>query len=230
MFCDNNCSHLKSMKEIVEILNYFETKYSVDEWIIDDVYIWPILRKLIAEYFIKDSMAIKGEKVNRSDIIKKILYILKSFKVYFYDYSNNDIINGKRDVCFLMANVSRNIRIEDGKAFSTSADVFYEKCKKELIQTILIEKFDPLDLKLPRYSKSIFYNFFYAIGNLLAVMNNKFAAHSNSLKGFDSFKTDYMSYGLPSNLLQIKYLQKYVQIIKTNARIFEILFRTCLKT
>ena len=95
------------IKQGSDIINSIEEKFPVDEWVIDGIHVWPIIRMKLAfeltGYYTTSAQ-------NKKSLFKKIIIQLKGYTRFLYayirDYSKNAKLNRHIDVIFLSNGVS----------------------------------------------------------------------------------------------------------------------------
>lgn len=145
--------------EILEFIINLESSYPVDQWVIEGIKIWPLLRiriywELFSKYY--KSKSIGERNVNIKKLIR-LLQIFGGFVKYYYAITNDHkknhrLLNKKIDVIFL----------SDGFSFTLINNSWYEKyCNpfidffnKHGIRTFLITP--QREYFIPRHSPSLF--------------------------------------------------------------------------
>jgi len=146
-------------KEIMEFVNEIEECLPVDEWIIDGIHVWPLIRLTFAlgndesnrdatqnETYIK-------ETINR---INGMFSILKGISKYGYAYLRDNKKNSHRD---RLANV---VLLGTGASYDYYKDLWYERFCDPLVSFFNKNNYSTLIMnplnsyRIPRYSSSMF--------------------------------------------------------------------------
>ena len=142
-------------EEIIKIINDIERKFNVDNWIIDDLHVWPLIRiDLMFNLYYTKLPALQNE-VDTYYKIKNAANILKGTLKYLYssiiDYKNNDKLS-KVDVLFISDTDSRVLI--DKKWYNRHCRPFIDYFNNKDIKTISLEKSHRY--LIPRSYKSIY--------------------------------------------------------------------------
>lgn len=177
-------------ENIVLFLNKIESDFNVDRWIIDGVYVWPLIRiDLGTKLTFHDILNYQKEQ---SSFNKKMLFVLNNLKStirYFSsrinDRSKEDTFSQKVDVVFLT----------DGVSYVKIKGVWFEKYCDSL--RIILKDFGISVINLvslnkyyvPRFAPSIFIqpNINFAI--IKSIFRSKFdpVNKNDDLTGYDDF-------------------------------------------
>jgi len=120
------------LKEMISFIEEIETNYHVNEWIIDNIHIWPLIRiNLIFSLATPTYLPLLSSDNNRKRIINKIrtgVSIIGSISSYLYahlmDCKKNAPLTHKYDVIFL----------SDGISYVYLKDAWYERFCDPLIE------------------------------------------------------------------------------------------------
>ena len=149
-----------NIKQQADLISSIEEKFPVDEWVIDGIHVWPIIRWRIFLLLRKQNLR------NNTRREKKLLYavsvsknIPRKIAKYLYaswrDFKHNDKLNRKTDVIFLTHSTCRQLPIR-GRKFDIFIDPLAAKLKERGMTSLVLEM-APNDLYLiPRYNKSVF--------------------------------------------------------------------------
>ncbi|WP_027405953.1 hypothetical protein [Anaerovibrio sp. RM50] len=152
---------MEKYSSIMKALKKIEVDFPVNEWKIDGVEIWPILRVSAQLINSKDN---NEYGKNKRNILKRTYGKICSFLsiirdkalykyIYFKDYSHNDYISEQRDIFFLSYSVYRKAKL-DGKYYFTEIFPFLNVIDNP--SYVIFESTITDTWKLPRYNKSIF--------------------------------------------------------------------------
>jgi hypothetical protein len=187
------------IEDIKHIINKIENNFNVDEWLINDIYVWPLIR--IDNYMRLSFKSLKSKPLNTKSLnfFTKLLFskLIRMWQKVI-DYKLNDNFE-KTDVLFLSDGISKS-KINDkwyDKYFDT-LKIDFEKLKIKSTRLELAHNF-----YTPRYSKSIFIQ--TELDNIIIInaIKNKFfrgAKVDFKLNGYDIFCDDAF---VKSNLLKI---------------------------
>lgn len=147
----------------MNLVKQVERKYPVQQWIIDGIQIWPILRvnhSYKEKYAIDDG--VKLEKTRRSIwgiVYKKAGSLIRSLKRYCYlrnmesaDSAHNDFADGHRDIVFLSYSIYRKAQV-NGMYYFTEIFPFLNEFKS--YSYLILESAIRDVYKYPRYGKSM---------------------------------------------------------------------------
>ena len=116
-----------SILEVVNILNEIEKKFPVDEWKIDEIEIWPILREKIAIYLFRNTMIYNNNKIFKK--IYKIYRIFQEFYIYFkvniMDKKHSVKENKNFKILISSCNIDRTLELGDKSFYDINCDTFY---------------------------------------------------------------------------------------------------------
>ena len=200
------------IEEIKNIINTIERKYNVDEWIVDEIHIWPLIR--ITNYASLSCEILKSDntkKINQYfEVVKTIFKTIKSFVT---DFRMQGTISSS-DVVF----------VGDGVSFTKINGFWYDKFCDPIIDYIKHKKIRYLNFEvgrflfIPRYNKSIYNQSYLDISILKSKIFSK-KYQNKLLVGYNDFLNDefaikYFKY-LPneneilSRINKIKKIEEY---------------------
>ncbi|MEN6348205.1 MAG: hypothetical protein ABFD08_02255 [Syntrophomonas sp.] len=141
--------------EQMNFINYIENNLNVDQWIIDEICIWPLVRIQLGiqlsynEFKFNNKSSYFGKLGRMKELAEGHLRFLKAKIV---DNSNNQSLANKREVVFLGDQVSR-VMLND-TWYDRFCNPFIEQLEKLGVSSFHME---PLhQYKTPRYSPSFF--------------------------------------------------------------------------
>jgi len=153
-------------KQIIEIINQAEEKLNVNEWIIQGIHYWPIIRiSLVMNYSYRDKKEIQ-EKENYfsqiTQIVRKLNSVYKKtinfVDTYFIERKNNSHNPiEKSDVVFLTYTTDRNL--VNGLWYDIFCDPIIEELQKVNLQNLVLELVPNAEYRLPRHKDSVFIQF-----------------------------------------------------------------------
>jgi hypothetical protein len=145
----------------LEFINEIEERFDVQNWMVEGMHIWPILRINLA--FQLDSFVVKQSNVKFGQSIKaavkkgtKIpLGLIKHMLANFVDYKNNDHFKREVDALFITYPSTRRIFSKNGW-FDIYCDPFIDLFTRHKIDSAVLEYSPDFNYKIPRFNKSIF--------------------------------------------------------------------------
>lgn len=211
-------------KKIIELLNDIEKKFEVENWMIDDIHVWPLIRMdLMMSLHFEESKNLQI-KINLFFKIRQVLVMLKGFIKYFFkslsDYKKNDHPRPV-DTVLLGDGISRVCL--NGKWYDRFCDPLKYSLEKEKKTSFMIE---PLHNYItPRHSPSLFIQPILDFSLLKNVIFKKRHFKNIKLKSYSEFinflKTKKINIPMPDEerlktiVLAVKsYAQYYEKILK----------------
>ena len=148
--------HIKMTSDVVNIINDIEDKFPVDEWIIEKIHIWPLIRlsiflTLTRTYVLNSDEYLKSRFSKMVKLLKLFENIIRYSFAYLIDYKKNSKFRQSK-VIFLNDGVS--FQKINNKWYSKFCDPFFDYFKSKNISSIMMT---PLgEYFIPRYNPSIF--------------------------------------------------------------------------
>jgi hypothetical protein len=218
--------------EIIRLLKELEEKFPVDEWIIDGVHIWPIVR--IKLFLRANSIsAYKGKIDYSKDFLKKIwlhsLIILKGLPQYIFAYIVDHKHNKKP------TDPTYALFLSDGLSFDLIQDEWYDRHCDPLIQKFKENGKTSCILtlghryKIPRFSSSMFIQPYLDVIKIKAfIFNHNNDSFEKRLAGYDEMvgflKKKSLSFDPPDikdlnrSVGEIRLLSGYLKKIMKSAK------------
>lgn len=166
-------------KDILKFVNMLEHDYSVTEWTVSGIKVWPIIRLDIGEaFYAKNAKAcIAGARSNAclKKTRKLICEIKNFFKIYFYDHKNNCEYNDEDIIC-IIGNESRWIRDGNLGWYSRTVEPIRSQLTKAGFSVFSLEYFNSSYFlngeaaRIPRNNKSKIVN----MGIIKSIIMSKF--------------------------------------------------------
>ncbi|MBP7477186.1 MAG: hypothetical protein KA797_01590 [Chitinophagales bacterium] len=178
-----------TLEEVKNRIVKLEDKYSVDEWEINGVKVWPLLR---IELFIRLTDKALGSEGVKTKSVSYIFFLFKSLFKWIWAISWDAKKNAKimkSDVLF----------ISDGVSFENMGKFWYDKFCDPWIEYYKNNKVSTLLLTLenryyaPRYSSSLFIQFKLNMHVIAQIVKSKIfkpTIRNMRLEGFDKFISD----------------------------------------
>jgi len=193
-------------EDVMDFINEIEERFDVDEWIVDNIHIWPILRFQLG--FRLDNATIKKSNIRKDQLIKQAfkkgfkipLGLYKNYCASLLDQKGNDNLKEKTDVVFITYPTTRRFLINNNW-FDVYCDPIINLLNEKKIKSAVLEYSPSFEFKIPRYHKSIFIQ--PALTFLLytsALKANRISIPEKTINGL----TNYFSY------LRNKKLHHYV--------------------
>src|SRR3989338_6820474 len=217
--------------ELMDFLNDIETKFPVDQWSVEEINIWPLLRIQLMFYldgfnpYRQEDKRLIPQTINGA---KRLLQLWRGFTKYLYaflaDYQHNDLPNHKADAIFLSHTTSRFFSVSGEKY-----DAFIEPMRKLLSErgmSCFSLEYAPKDeYRIPRFGKSMFiqpYLTFLRLINVLCPCKNRVLKNESSLNDFISF---IQSHQHNIDLLNLASIQRQARLIRWMANYFKRIFQ-----
>ena len=212
------------MKEIIELINEAEEKFPVNEWTIDNIHIWPLIRFDIFFQLVPHTANIKNEKTNKEMLRwgTKPLWLLKNVFAFLCAYSVNLLQHKKSqqptDAVFLSDGASCSWL--NGAWYENFCDPFISSLRKKNISSFLITP--TYQYFLPRHTKASF-----ILPNLAYIMFiNKFFSknariNAANIKDFDKLLDFLRAKEMPLELPDLKQIAAKVSFIRDCASFYK---------
>lgn len=210
---------------LMNLLNEIEEKFAVDQWKIDGVRIWPVVRMdLMLNLYYSDIKKQQQKKLNLLFKVREGLKILHGFGKYLKAYACDHSKNNKTvhaPVVFLADGISRVCL--KGRWFDKFCDPFVEFLEKNHLTSITLE---PLhNYIIPRYHPSLFIQTQLDYALMKRMLFSKTKSAPIHLPGFNDFiewlKEREFDIPLPD--------QKRTQIIWSAIQAYATIFEKQLK-
>jgi|TARA_R100000501_G_C2621362_1_gene114594 hypothetical protein len=204
---------------IIIKLNTLEKYYPVDTWIVKDVHIWPLLKKIIFFQIFSERDQMLERKPASKGILKKTgVKINKYFKALF---ALKRLDLSKVDFIFSGASSHRILRKEE--YFNRYFDPMMDYLEKKEIKSFLFEYDFDSNLNFYREDR---------VKNLTVLLpifaEREFSNTKNSFEGiedFESFVNEVQNnFNLKGNFLKSKLIQQ-IKAIKSWANLFEYILK-----
>ncbi|MFG6106699.1 hypothetical protein U2F10_30955 [Leptothoe sp. EHU-05/26/07-4] len=147
--------------DFMALINEIESQFPVNDWKINDIYIWPIFRFNL--FFLNASLRRTKTKTTsqHKTLIQKNKKILDNFSGFIQDFrvlqldrSKNDEFRNV-DFVFLSQTNNRNSKI-DSCWYDRVSDPYITIAEKLGISSLLLECSPSHEYRLPRYNRSVF--------------------------------------------------------------------------
>ncbi|MBI4235004.1 glycosyltransferase [Candidatus Peregrinibacteria bacterium] len=212
-------------EKIIALLNEIEKKFEVENWIVDDIHIWPLIRlDLMMNLHFNESQNLQT-KINLLFKIRQVFGMMRGYVKYLFklllDYKKNARLQ-QADAVLLGDGISRVLL--NGKWYDRFCDPLRYTLEKEGKKSLMIE---PLhNYLIPRYSPSLFIQpslDFSLLKNVLFFHKNFKNIQLNGFSEFVEFiKARKLNIPIPDEsrlktiVLAIKsYSEYYTKILKT---------------
>jgi hypothetical protein len=145
-----------NVREIQDTLNEIEEKFSVDEWVVEGIHVWPIIRLDLMMAFSYSGLGEEQRKINIVFKLKELYKILIGLPIFFIayikDFKKNATLR-KSDAIFL---TDADTRIKYmGEWFDRVCDPLIDIFQKKEISTFVLEK-SSHKYMFPRFGSSFF--------------------------------------------------------------------------
>lgn len=201
----------------MDFINEIENRFPVDEWIVNDIHIWPIIRIQVATSIIlkiAQGNQIPKQKQEKQSLLSKITRRTKNqvnyYKHYLRDFSNNDSIHNPVDVIFLGSQVSRVL--VNGKWFDRYCDPIIDKFKNLGWKSLYMEHL--YQYKTPRHNRGVFIQPYLDNLRIKLLLEPIPEIDYDQFSGFMEF-AEYLkrSWGITLNDLQLSRNVNYMMLL-----------------
>ena len=147
--------------EYMDIVNDIEAKFPVDQWIINDIHVWPLIRAQLVrqmDFFLNKKLANRSQPgLTALRNIRRIFDLNISFAKYLYafisDHRRNDKIAGRNiDALFLTYCIDR-VLVNDC-FYNKMIDPIIERLDEHQIRSLVLEMSSTGQYYIPRYKPS----------------------------------------------------------------------------
>jgi hypothetical protein len=142
----------------LDIINQIEESFPVDEWIINNIHVWPLFRIQLATEIEGSGEEINGclQRSNVSRVIS-MLYGLKDYVIAnMSDYASNANFEHTSKLVFLGHTTCRQVNMIEKKAYDTFFDPIADLLEEQKLNSLMLEFAPQNEYRIPRYRKSIF--------------------------------------------------------------------------
>lgn len=216
--------------EYTTLINQIESQFPVEQWVVNEIHVWPIIRIHLGLGLAKDNPPAPSTKKVATSFVSQTfrrLRILSSSYIAqtaatIKDYSHNDHDSSYRDALFLSFSLDRQ---KLGNSYiSRFADPLISKLHSSGVSTIMLEQANRNIYRLPRYLPSRFIQWDLdrqtAISILRKLRSSETSVVLNEYQNFKKFLRDLnceRHFLTPNHLAErintIKNLSKYFQKI-----------------
>jgi len=214
--------------EVMDLVNEVEKNFPVDQWVIDGVHIWPLVRinfsaNLLVHYNLSSKKFYKSKYYVK---IKRIFNLSqRGFKgasrflyAYLRDHKKNIKPNIHTDAVFL----------SDGTSYTLFNGVWYEKFCDPLITCFTEEKIfcflmsPGYEYFVPRHTPSYFIQHRLDIIKIKnRILSRPTASSEEYLTGFDDFIGFIRSKSLPVAFPDLRQIRRWVTNVKSISKFYE---------
>jgi len=146
--------------DVLDFINEIEGKFNVEEWVLDNIHIWPILRIRLAYQL--DDMVKTRVSVTKKQLFERAIHkslsmpngLLRHYYAKTVDCRNNDRLDRKIDVVFFTYASSRSFRVREAWVDRFS-DPFIYLFKQRKLESLSLERSSRYEYKIPRFNRSI---------------------------------------------------------------------------
>jgi hypothetical protein len=209
--------------EYIEFVNRIEAEYPVDEWVIDNIHVWPIIRVGLISFL--DEFA---KKYHSTGVLRNAWWVIKDAIYYplseILDRGNNLSLDQTSDAFFLTASSNRQMRV-DGRYYDNLATPFITLLEERGLKSFVIEDGYRGDYRLPRYNKSMFIPPYLNYLAIKSIYLKKMERRTlQDLRDFDVFASLLQSVCRGLRYSHVLMLTKRVNLIRNWANYFKQLF------
>jgi len=183
--------HSPSLVEIVDFISHAESQFPVQEWTIDGLAVWPIVRIHVAFSLIALVYAETDNQVSRNQEFwhrsRGIARSLAKLITARHRDSRHNARIRPADVAFLITASARFFKVE-GEWYQPYSDSFIKYLNDYGLASLSLEVASDGEYRIPRYRKSFFIQHRIYLLALMAVLKSRFMAPGNErLEGFTEF-------------------------------------------
>jgi len=188
-----------SRQDIIVFINKLEREFPVNEWKINNIHVWPLIRIKLFYLLNNWEEGSKKESLYQQkpylifSIFNKffnfLVSLIKYVYIYIMDSENNDQFQRKVDAVFLDYSTSRSFKLNNGM-YNIFGDSFKILLNQLNYSCLLLEATPSNEYRIPRFDKSIFIqpalNFIRLKVILFFVFNHKLA-NNIQMTGYQHF-------------------------------------------
>ena len=207
-----------NVKEIVKVLNEIENSYPVEEWQINKIRVWPIIRKMLAARW----SDVEVYHPRKQSLLKrygnKIIRLYHLFLLAF-KFKRNTLPLCDVDALVFHDNTDRNILLKNGSWYDHNLDPIVDALNDANItcmslERIVLEK----KIKAPFYDNSYVINMELFLHRLKYYWKNR-ETYSENLNSFDDFSKQLIN--KYNTVLCKKDVVHYANCVKIYANYFK---------
>jgi len=215
--------------QYISFFNSIEEKFPVNEWVIDGMHVWPLIRINQSVLWLSANRN-QLKSIDYSSIIKdKLAFIIskinaqrKFLDAYLSDAHRNQSIKERYDAIFVSNTTLRRILIED-KWYDIFCDTFINFFENNKIKCCVLEFTPQSRYKTPRYRASKFIQPSFDLIPILSKFNGGQKC-SYRLDGYHALQKLLDRKGLSNYLPDINYLFKKVKLVNTYKKFYLKIF------
>ena len=217
------------LSEYMDIINDIEAKFPVDQWVISNVHVWPLIRaNLVSQMnsFLNKNLAYRASPwltVLRN--IRRSFDIASSFAKYLHEFISNRRHNDKiagRDIDALFLTNSLDRVLIDGYFYDKLADPLIERFDEQGFKSLVLERTCREQHYVPRHKPPVYIQPYL---DYLLLKNKMFLSNKSvgdfRLNCFDDFDRYLKSLNLGLTVPDIRSVQKEVVLIRATASFFK---------
>lgn len=208
------------ISDCVDFVNQIEKKYSVSQWVVNGIHIWPIIRIRLAselQCINSEESLSKPNTNNLYWLFEKAQTIIRRFTSYLYayiaDYQHNSRLKDEVDAVFLNNLGCR--RYINNCWYDVFCDPFIDCFEKLKMKSFVLEWANYGEYRIPRFRNSMFIQ---PVLDYLKIKNKLFRNDCQiSLEGYNSFLDDIEPLKIDSALYSVDRLKYEANVIRSMA-------------
>lgn len=216
---------LMNLQEIANFIEMIEKKYPIQNWKIDEINIWPLVRLRLKNrgyMSVKNTDSISNHWLHQYKFLKNLLK--NNINVVFKDRKHNQKISNA-SVLFLGNSVDRNVLMPDGGLINHNIDPIRICLENRGIKTMCVEECAS-KLRLPRGSDSYIVDKLLLKTLLVAKLSNmNYDATKCNLIGYNEFLVDLEKRGETINDVRPAIIMKQIWRLRDLSNMFIILIK-----
>ncbi len=214
------------ISESLALINRLEQDYPVDEWMINGIRIWPLIRIPLGmelQYFgegVKLYKELEKQRTTAARFQSLFHRATQTMKAYCIDYRNNDTRRGNRFATFLSCSSHRYVKSEQGY-YNIFCNPFIEYFSKRNLPSLQLERLNDKRYRLPRDGKSLFIQLSLDCQKVKALTAAKFGRFRSNLPYYDKFVATLQEIGFRHEFLSINNLIFHYALVRNTADYFK---------
>lgn len=207
-----------NLSDIINILNDLEERFEVDEWEIDGVHVWPLVRMSLRDGLSYNYIKAQNKRKSTLQMIREVVTgNIKYFLAAISDHKKNLAIKRRTDVVILGDGASY-LKL-DNKWYERFCDPVAELFHEMSISTIRWDTYH--HHYHPRYSSSSFIQPRLDYIVIKEMFQKKREIPFSKINNYEACRIYYAGLGLSYNFPDLKEIRQKVTIIRALANFFK---------
>jgi hypothetical protein len=215
-----------TIKDIIYIINSIENNFQVENWKINGIHSWPIVRSYLAEGLRNEIVELHEYKSKYKSVVIRLfnrlllglIYLIKS---KILDYKNDQKIKGKYNILFLTNTTFRRSKIK-AKWYDIYTFPIIEEFAKIGMKSYVLELSLNYTEKFPRYNKTNLIEFKRDIYYLFQIIISKLSRKKNIIEmvGYDQIQKYMKNNHCKIKMPKIDYFTKRIRNLQYKAKYY----------